>query len=312
MTKNINPALGEAWFPSRWGADDERGAGNLLGPHKVLQSKELIKTGEMISLGFPYRVGMPLSPGRTFGLKLPGGPTGGPEGAISRTVWNDDFICTEIGQIGTHMDALGHVGHQVTYPCGHCDTLVYNGNKLSDIWSPYGLKKLGIEKAPLFFTRAVLLDVQSLFGRPLESGFEITADHLRQCIERQGLNQENWLSPGDVVLVRTGHGSRFFSEAATWYDGAPGLGLEAAEFLSALEPVVVGADNFAVDVVPAVDPDVVLPCHQHLIIKHGIYLHEGMNLEAIAVTGRSEFVYAFAPLQIEGATGSPGTPLAIL
>ncbi|MBK0024410.1 cyclase family protein [Ochrobactrum sp. S46] len=312
MTKNINPALGEAWFPSRWGADDERGAGNLLGPHKVLQSKELIKTGEMISLGFPYRVGMPLSPGRTFGLKLPGGPTGGPEGAISRTVWNDDFICTEIGQIGTHMDALGHVGHQVTYPCGHCDTLVYNGNKLSDIWSPYGLKKLGIEKAPLFFTRAVLLDVQALFGRPLESGFEITADHLRQCIERQGLNQENWLSPGDVVLVRTGHGSRFFSEAATWYDGAPGLGLEAAEFLSALEPVVVGADNFAVDVVPAVDPDVVLPCHQHLIIKHGIYLHEGMNLEAIAVTGRSEFVYAFAPLQIEGATGSPGTPLAIL
>ena len=138
MSDADNPALGQAWFPSRWGAEDEIGAGNLLGPHKVLEAARLIRSGETVSLGFPYRVGMPLSPGRTFGLKMPGGPTGGPEGAISRTVWNDDFICTEIGQIGTHMDALGHLGHQVTYPCGHCDTLVYNGNKLSEIWSPYG------------------------------------------------------------------------------------------------------------------------------------------------------------------------------
>lgn len=312
MTDKINPALGTEWFPSRWGPDDERGAGNLLGSHKVLQARDLIRTGETISLGFPYRVGMPLSPGRTFGLKMPGGPTGGPEGAVSRTVWNDDFICTEIGQIGTHMDALGHLGHQVTYPCGHCDTLVYNGNKLSEIWSPYGLKKLGIEKAPIFFTRAVLLDVQGLFGRPLENGFVITPDHLRQCLVRQGMNPDDWLSPGDVVLIRTGHGSRFFSEAETWYDGEPGLGLEAAEYLSALQPVIVGADNFAIDVVPPVDPDIVLPCHQHLIMRHGIYLHEGMNLDPIAETGRYEFVYGFAPLAIEGATGSPGTPFAIL
>jgi kynurenine formamidase len=255
---------------------------------------------------------MPLSPGRTFGLKMPGGPTGGPEGAVSRTVWNDDFICAEIGQIGTHMDALGHLGEQVSYPCGHCDVLVYNGNKLSDIWSPYGLKKLGIEKAPIFFTRGVLLDVQALIGHPLPVGFEITPDHLRQCLDRQGMDQGNWLRPGDVVLIRTGHGSRFFSEAATWYDGEPGLGLPAAEFLSALEPAVVGADNFAVDVVPPVDPEVVLPCHQHLIMRHGIYLHEGMNLDTLAETGRYEFVYAFAPLRIEGATGSPGTPFAIL
>lgn len=312
MTDKINPALGTEWFPSRWGPEDERGAGNLLGPHKVLQARDLIRTGETISLGFPYRVGMPLSPGRTFGLKMPGGPTGGPEGAISRTVWNDDFICTEIGQIGTHMDALGHLGHQVTYPCGHCDTLVYNGNKLSEIWSPYGLKKLGIEKAPIFFTRAVLLDVQGLFGRPLENGFVITPDHLRQCLVRQDMNPDDWLSPGDVVLIRTGHGSRFFSEAETWYDGEPGLGLEAAEYLSALQPVIVGADNFAIDVVPPVDPDIVLPCHQHLIMRHGIYLHEGMNLDPIAETGCYEFVYGFAPLAIEGATGSPGTPFAIL
>jgi kynurenine formamidase len=312
MTDTANPALGEGWFPSRWGADDELGAGNLLGPHKVVEAARLIRTGQTIALGFPYRVGMPLSPGRTFGLKMPGGPTGGPEGKVSRTVWNDDFICTELGQIGTHMDALGHLGGQVSYPCGHCETLVYNGNTLSDIWSPYGLKKLGIDKAPIFFTRGVLLDVQGLLGHALPNGFEITPDHLKDCLIRQGMDPANWLKPGDVVLIRTGHGSRFFSEAETWYDGEPGLGLAAAEFLSALEPVVVGADNFAIDVVPPVDPELVLPCHQHLIMRHGIYLHEGMNLDALAESGRHEFVYAFAPLRIEGATGSPGTPFAIL
>jgi len=307
-----NPALGEGWFPSRWGPDDEQGAGNLQGPETVLRAQAMIRTGEIIPLGFPYRVGMPLSPGRTFGIKMPGGPSGGPEGAVSQTVWNDDFVVAELGQIGTHMDALGHVGHQIRLPCGHCETLVYNGNKLPDIWTPYGLRKLGIDKAPVFYTRGVLLDVEGLFGTPLENGFEITPDHLRQCLERQGLGQEGWLNPGDVVLIRTGHGARFFSHADSWYDGAPGLGLAAAEYLATLQPSVVGADNFAVDVIPAIDPDVVLPCHQHLIMRHGIYLHEGMKLDDLAQSGRSEFVYVFAPLRIEGATGSPGTPFAIV
>ena len=73
-----------------------------------------------------------------------------------------------------------------------------------------------------------------------------------------------------------------------------------------------GADNFAVDVVPPVDPEVFHPCHQHLIMRHGIHLHEGMNLEPIAGTGRHVFAYVFAPLPIVGATGSPGAPFALL
>lgn len=311
MSDDTNPALGEAWFPSAWGAGDQRGNGNLQGPDKVKAAIGLIRTGETVSLGFPYSTAMPLSPGRTFGLKLPGGPTGGPEGRRSRTVWNDDFIATEIGQIGTHMDGLGHVGHQFG-GCGHCQTLLYNGNRLADIWTPYGLKRLGIEQAPIFFTRGVLLDVQGLFGAPLDPGFEITPDHLLACLEREGLDPAAWLEPGDVVLIRTGHGSRFHAEAATWYDGAPGLGLAAAEFLSALRPSVVGADNFAVDVMPSVDPEMVLPCHQHLIMRHGIHLHEGMNLDPLAEKRRFTFAYVFAPTPIVGATGSPGTPFAVL
>ena len=306
-----SPALDDDWAQSRWGRDDQRGNGNLQGPAKVLQALSLVTSGELVSLGHHYDAHIPLAPGRLFGLRMPGGPTGGPYGARSRTVWNDEFLTTEIGQIGTHMDALGHLGRQVGDPSDHANILFYNGTPLSDIWSPYGLKRLGIENAPIFFTRGILLDVQGLKGRVLDPGEEIGVADLQACLERQGMTEAEF-TPGDAILVRTGHGSRFHTHAATFYDGAPGLGLAAAQWLAPFQPSLVGADNFAVDVVPPIDPEVFHPCHQHLIMQHGIHLHEGLALDNIAATGRSLFAYVFAPLQIVGATGSPGTPFAIL
>lgn len=306
-----SPALGANWYPSRWGADDQRGNGNLMGPAKVLQALALVRTGEIVRLGHAYDARIPLAPGRIFGLRMPGGPTGGPHGLRSRTVWNDEFLATEIGQIGTHMDALGHLGRQVGKASNHATTLFYNGNSLADIWSPYGLKRLGIEHAPIFVTPGVLIDIQGLKGRVLDIGQEITPDDLQAALERQGMTPAA-ITPGDAVLVRTGHGSRFLTEPETFYNGCPGLGLAAAEWLAPMQPCIVGADNFSVDVVPPVDPDVFHPCHQHLIMQHGIHLHEGMNLELIADTGRFAFAFIFAPLPIVGATGSPGAPFALL
>jgi hypothetical protein len=40
---------------------------------------------------------------------------------------------------------------------------------------------------------------------------------------------------------------------------------------------VVGANNFAVGIVPPVDLEIFHPYHQHLIMEHGIYLQEGMQ-----------------------------------
>ena len=154
--------------------------------------------------------------------------------------------------------------------------LFYNGNKLSDMWSPYGLKRLGMENAPPFFTRGVLFDVQGLKGRVLDVGEEIKLADLKACLERQGVS-EDVITPGDAVFVRTGHGSRWYTETKTFYDGAPGIGLECARWFSSLQVCVVGADNFAVEVVPPVDPEVFHPCHQHLIMENGIHLHEGMT-----------------------------------
>jgi kynurenine formamidase len=305
------PTLGLEWQVSRWGTDDQRGNGNLMNPAKVLEASQLIKTGEIVSLGHLYDSAMPLAPGRSFALRMPGGPTGGPEGGTSRTIWNDEFIATEIGQIGTHMDALGHLGCQCGAKGDRTNMLFYNGNRLSDMWSPYGLKKLGIENAPPFFTRGVLFDVQGLKGRVLDVGEEIKLADLKACLARQKV-REDTITPGDAAFIRTGHGSRWRTHAATFYDGAPGIGLECARWLADKQVCVVGADNFAVDVVPPADPEVFHPCHQHLIMKHGIYLHEGMNLDGVAERKAYVFVYIFAPLPIVGGTGSPGNPLAIL
>ena len=293
-------------------ADDQRGAGNLMGPAKVLEASRLIRTGEIVSLGHPYDATMPLAPGRAFALRMPGGPTGGPYGDVSRTIWNDEFISTEIGQIGTHMDALGHLGCQCGAKGDRANMLFYNGNRLSDMWSPYGLKKLGIENAPPFFTRGILFDVQGLKGRVLDVGEEIKLADLKACLERQKVAEEA-ITPGDAAFVRTGHGSRWHTQAATFYDGAPGIGLECARWLADKQVCVVGADNFAVDVVPPADPGSVsslpsAPDHEarHLSARG----HEPSM--ALAEREAYVFVYVFVPLPIVGATGSPGNPLAIL
>jgi kynurenine formamidase len=305
------PTLGLDWQASRWGPDDQRGNGNLMNPAKVLEASRLIRTGEIVSLGHPYEADMPLAPGRAFALRMPGGPTGGPYGEVSRTIWNDEFISTEIGQIGTHMDALGHLGCQCGAKGDKTNMLFYNGNRLSDMWSPYGLKRLGIENAPPFFTRGILFDVQGLKGRVLDVGEEIKLADLKACLDRQKAPEDS-ITPGDAVFVRTGHGSRWRTESKTFYDGAPGIGLECARWFADKQVCVVGADNFAVDVVPPVDPEVFHPCHQHLIMRHGIYLHEGMTFEGLAEREVFVFVYVYVPLPIVGATGSVGKPIAIL
>ena len=106
--------------------------------------------------------------------------------------------------------------------------------------------------------------------------------------------------------MRTGHGSRWYTETRTFYDGAPGIGLECARWFSSLEVCVVGADNFAVEVVPPVDPEVFHPCHQHLIMENGIHLQEGMTFEGLVERQAWMFAYVFAPVPIVGANWLTG------
>ena len=100
------------WWPSKWGADDQAGASNHITPAKVLDTVKWIKDGKIYKLGHDYDSNMPLFGKRVFTLRIPGSPTGGPFGE-NRMVYHDEFISSEIGQVGTQFDGLGHIGIQM-------------------------------------------------------------------------------------------------------------------------------------------------------------------------------------------------------
>lgn len=294
--------IGAKWWPSEWGARDERGAANRLTAGKVLEANRLIRTGRIFQLGRPYEHGMPLPGKRHFSLTIPGSPTGGPDGD-NRLVHHDDLFSGEIGQVGTQLDGLGHVGVRLKD-----DDYFYNGFRRSEFGKPYGLEKLGIQNAGVFFTRGVLIDVAGHRRvERLRTGEVITAADLESALRAQKVS----VGEGDIVLIRTGHGRLWMKDNVEFSGGEPGIGMEAARWLSDRKTVLVGCDNWAVEVVPPVDKNRPFEVHQWLLVRHGIYTLENLDLEELAGEKVYEFAFVFAPLPLKGATGSPGNPIAV-
>jgi hypothetical protein len=146
------------WWPSKWGADDEAGASNHITPAKVLDAAKWIRDGKVYRIGRVYETGMPLFGARSFALRIPGSPTGGPFGE-NKLVYHDEFLSTEIGQVGTQFDGLGHIGLQLGKDGDKSEMRYYNGHTENEIGDAYGLKKLGVEKLKPFFTRGHLVDI---------------------------------------------------------------------------------------------------------------------------------------------------------
>jgi kynurenine formamidase len=87
--------------------------------------------------------------------------------------------------------------------------------------------------------------------------------------------------------------------------------VDAALWLAEREIAALGADNFAVEVIPFAQ-GAVFPVHQRLIRDFGVPLLEGLLLHELAATGRHEFLFVASPLPVVGGTGSPINPIAIL
>lgn len=154
---------------SPYGADDMAGASNLMTNDKTLEAVALMKTGTVISIGRTYEPAMPLFGARVFAVRGTGGLAGGPLGS-NNVIWMDDFLSTEIGQVGTQFDGLAHIGIGGDRPA------FYGGVPASEVVGSYGVKKLGIEHIKSFFTRGVLIDMVALKGRSMNAGEEITVD----------------------------------------------------------------------------------------------------------------------------------------
>jgi kynurenine formamidase len=303
------PKLSEQkWWPSKWGADDQAGASNHITPAKVLDAAKWIKDGKIYKLGRNYESTMPLFGNRAFTLRIPGSPTGGPFGE-NRLVYHDEFVATEIGQVGTQFDALGHIGIVLGEPGDKSEMRWYNGHSAADFSTAYGLKKLGVENCKPFFTRGHLVDMVGLKGRMMEVGEIISVADLRAAFQKQGMSESD-VKPGDAIFFNTGWGSLWKKNNDKFNSGEPGIDLEIAKWVIEKDLCLTGGDTWGVDVVPFPDK-LAFACHQELQTKHGIYNHENLDFDSLVADKKYQFVYVFVPLPIVGATGSPGSPIAI-
>ena len=271
-----------------------------MNAERVVEAAKLIQSGKTYQLGRVYEREMPIFPHRTFRLTIPAFRT---VRGSNRQVGRDEFFVGEIGQMGTQMDGLGHVGCRL--PEG--DTF-YNGVKSQEMEDAYGLTKLGVENAGVFFTRGVLVDVaRSRKADRLPVGYEISLDEFQSALESQQVR----IRKGDVVLIRTGHGTLWKKDNEAYGSGEPGIGLDVAKWLISQDIAMVGADNWGVEVDPPPNKDRPIEVHQWMITKNGIYFLENLDLEALAADQAYEFAFLFAPLRLKGATGSPGNPIAV-
>ncbi|MFT3866710.1 MAG: cyclase family protein [Solirubrobacterales bacterium] len=285
----------------RWGPEDERGAANLVDAATTRAALGIPGTGRVYPLGQRVQAaGVPR--GKSAPPPLHMFIRDGADFVAGREYEEGkgsalDWIGLNVHGATTHVDALGHVFDEGK---------LYNGYEISGSKSS-GLERCGIENLGGLVTRGVLVDLpRRREVEALPAGHEITAADLEDALGAQGTE----LRPGDAVLIRTGMTRRFETEPDPFAGPIAGLGLDGAEFLSARDVALVGADNNAVEVYPF-KPGTSAPVHRHLLVAHGIYLIEFLDLEELAAAGVHEFLFVLAPLRIAGGTGSPVNPLAI-
>jgi kynurenine formamidase len=288
----------EAW--KRWGAEDERGALNLIGREEVQRAVSLVRTGEVVSLAQPLSSKTP-GPKHRCGLQHFMNRDGGDYAAGGRRPggfqFSEDSVMMPL-HIGTHIDALCHAWY---------DDELYNGFPGNTIRSTTGATRLGVDKMPPIVTRGVLLDFVRLTGQPLPPNHSIGRSELVEAAAAADVE----IGLGDAVLIRTGWLESQSGVADVSFDEEPGIDVEAALWLAQRDVALIGADNYAIEVLPFPQGRV-FPVHQRLIRDYGVPLLEGLSLAGLAGRRRSTFLLVASALPIVGATGSPLAPIAVL
>jgi kynurenine formamidase len=306
------------------GPDDMAGAVNRTTPDLVLKAAGLVKQGKVATLGKIYTGDAPAFGTRGWRMTIPGLPTGGPFGK-HKLVYNDEYLATEIGQIGTQFDGPGHIG--VITSKG---MFFYNERYLEDPdVGTYGLGPLGVEHVAEkgFVCRGVLLDAVALRGGQLpvpkgkgDPGIVTDAD-VEAMVKRQGIAP---IGEGDCVFLYTGHGNIWHpkdwdkfdaaeksARVADFNAGEPGFGISACNYLAERKIILTGADTWAVEAVPGENAEFPFECHVQLQTRRGIWNIENLDLGQLVADKAYEFLFVWAPLKMKGATGSPGNPVAL-
>jgi kynurenine formamidase len=282
--------------PSKWGANDERGSMNHQKPAAVMNAAKLIKTGEVIEIAHVLNDKMPFFGTRRFDVH------------IKRTFMNqfsnrrgsnEELVVSEIGQVGTQFDGFAHQTHENSW---------YNCVKVDENATRGEFKKYGVHGVGMLFTRGVLIDVAGFKGvETLPDNYEITVEDLDGALKKQNTT----IQAGDAILVNTGWNKLYGKENARYVKSCPGLGIKAAQWLIAKDPMLLGSDNWPVEVSPNPDPTLSLPVHQLALVVHGVHLLENLKLDELASKQVYEFAFMMQPLKIQGGSGSTVSPVAV-
>ena len=265
-------------------------------PDTVLRAARLIRTGEVFELGRVLSETMPLPAGRRFEVLTK--RTRNDPGR-NRRASNEELVVSEIGQVGTQFDTFSHqmIGTSM-YNCVTLDAAASRtgftqagrraGRRADDPRrAPRHRGAQGVGHAG----RDVRDHAEGSAGRA--GGAEAHAAARRRRAHSHGL--------GHVVG----------QDNARYQRVSPGIGTAAAEWLARQDPMLVGADNSAVEISPNPDPDLAGPVHQIMLVVNGIHLLENLRLDELAARRAYEFALIVEPLKIQGGTGSTVAPIAV-
>jgi kynurenine formamidase len=297
--------------PSPFGADDQTGASNRVTSAVTKAAAAEIQTGDKIPMSNVLVDGIPLYGTRfakdilTAVALVPGAEFGKNKMSYMEDTWLSQ------SHVGTHFDGLGHIGIQDCY---------YNQTPMGKYVTQNGLKKLGLENLKSFATRGVVIDLVRVFreagklkknpnckGDCLDGGTVISAADLQAGLKLYNVT----LREGDAVFLYTGYEDLFLqypAQNATYNASEPGIGKEAAAWLASQKVVLVGADTFAVEVVPMENANEAFPVHVLLIANNGIHIMENVRTDLIAAeaqkTGRATFFLNMTVPKAVGFTGN--------
>jgi kynurenine formamidase len=313
MTNDVTfrglPEAHTTWWPSRYGADDEAGALNEIGPAKVLEAIGLVRQGRIFDLAHVLDADVPAFPGRTFRQYLTTNAhavnrrraDSGPLGGLGRNDVN--WVVEQVSatqQMGTHMDGLNHL---------QMGDRAYNGHRLEDIAEEWGTNRLGIETLPQVVTRGLLVDVAAVRGVDrLARGDVVTVADVEAALDARSLR----VGPGDAVLIHTGWGSLWGRDNSQYGAGEPGPGMEVAGWLVDHRVSLTGCDTWSYGPVPAEDPAEPFVVPQTLNTRHGVVVVENLRLAEAAAAGLAEFLLVISHAKLRGSTGAWITPLAVV
>lgn len=297
--------------PSPFGPTDQTGATNRVTPAVVKAAAAEIQTGQVIPLSNIMKDGIPLFGTRFLKSVLTATSLapGASYGENHLTYMEDTWLSQS--HVGTHLDSLGHIGVKDCY---------FNQTQMGKFINQNSITKLGMEHLKSFATRGVFLDMVRYFesqgklhSNPactepcLDKGTRITAADIQGALAMEHVT----LREADVVIINTGWQNLFLQfpkENAVYNSGEPGITKDAAEWLVGQKVVAIGADTWAVEVIPGEDPKEAFVVHNILITFNGVHIIENVRTDLMAKqvmnTGRATFFFEMVPPRLYGFTGN--------